>query len=104
MDRNKINRILFKISNYAGPLLGIIMLIYIISGYGITKGIMSPLLAKSLHSRLLPIPLFMVIGLHAFIKMNFNLRKRVSKDIIADIWTIILFGLFMLAGLYLYFL
>lgn len=84
MDANKINKILFQIRNWAGYLLVFLMALFFISGYGMTKGIIDPILAKYLHENLLPIPTSFFLIVHVLINFKFILKRWGIKD---EFWT-----------------
>lgn len=102
--RISINKILFKTSNYAGYIAGGLLVIYFITGYGMTKAIIDPVFAKSLHEKWMPIPMVIACLLHIFIKVKFVLRKWIKDEIWLDIYMIILGLVIFTAFLYLYFL
>ena len=48
-----------RIDNFGVWILLFLILLFIITGYGATKNIMDPVLAKYIHTQLLPIPFFL---------------------------------------------
>lgn len=63
MARN-FNRFLIKTQKISGVILLVLVILYFISGYGITKGIIDPDVAKFLHERILPVPFVLFLLLH----------------------------------------
>ncbi len=101
-----LDRFLIKLNRFSGWALLVLMILYIISGYGITKQIMDPVLAKYLHERLLAIPLFVFFVLHVAISVSFSLiRWRVFKNLKqAYVYTSILGLILLVLFLWLYLL
>lgn len=63
-----------RIDNYGVWILLSLVLLFILTGYGMTRHVMDPLLAKYIHSQLLPIPLFFFFLIHV-IKPVYNQFK-----------------------------
>jgi len=57
-------RLVVKIDRYTQWVLLVLVLVFIITGYGMTKQIIDPVLATRWHINILPIPLFIFLGLH----------------------------------------
>ena len=53
-----------RIDNFGVWILLFLVLLFVITGYGMTKNIMDPVLAKYIHARLLPIPFFVFLLIH----------------------------------------
>ncbi len=53
-----------RIDNFSVWILLFLILLFIITGYGTTKNIMDPVLAKYIHTQLLPIPFFVFFLIH----------------------------------------
>lgn len=104
MNKNAFNRALFKTSKWAGYVMGVLILLYIITGYGMTKEIIDPVFAKALHSKWMPIPLAITFLLHLFIYIRFKLRLLIKSDLWVDIYLVVLSLVIFLGFLYLYFL
>lgn len=51
------------------------MLIYFVSGYGMTKGIIPPVAAKFIHDSLLPIPSAFAFGFHSAYGIHVALKR-----------------------------
>lgn len=68
-------KILYRISQYSGWVLLFFMILYFITGYGILWGVMDPVLAKTIHEKILPIPTIIAIIAH----MSFRLKLIFSK-------------------------
>ena len=54
-----------RIDNFGVWILLFLILLFIFTGYGMTRQVMDPVLAKYIHSQLLPIPLFVFFLIHA---------------------------------------
>ena len=70
-----MDKFLIKLSRFSAWVLLVLMILYIISGYGITKGIVDPVFSKYLHDRLLAIPFFIFFALHICISSSYALRR-----------------------------
>ena len=53
-----------RIDNVGVWILLLLILLFILTGYGMTRHIMDPLLAKYIHSQLLPLPLLILFLIH----------------------------------------
>ena len=53
-----------RIDNFGVWILLFLVFLFIITGYGTTKNIMDPVLAKYIHTQLLPIPFFVFLLIH----------------------------------------
>jgi len=51
------------------------VILFILTGYGMTKRIMDPDLARLLHGRVLPVPLFIALILHGAVSARGALRR-----------------------------
>ena len=95
---NQMDRFLIKLERFSAWILLILVILYIISGYGVTKGIIDPVFSKYLHDKLLAIPFFIFFVLHVGIATKYALlRWRVFKSQKAGNVYIIIFGLVLLA-------
>lgn len=104
-DNAKINQFLIKIDRFCGWALFLLMFLYFISGYGITKGIIDPVLAKSLHERWLPFPTFIAFILHSAINLKFLLiRKGIKDEVWLNVYIAVLGLVFFTLFMYLYLL
>lgn len=88
---------LIKLSRFSAWVLLVLVILYIISGYGITKGIIDPVFSKYLHDKLLAIPLFIFFVLHVGVATKYALmRWGVFKSAKAGNIYVITFGLILL--------
>ena len=53
-----------RIDDFGVWILLFLILLFIVTGYGVTKHIMDPVSAKYIHSQLLPIPFFIFLLIH----------------------------------------
>lgn len=104
MDKVKINRFLIKTARWAGWALIPLMLLYFISGYGMTKRVIDEVLAKSLHEKWLPFPMFLAFLLHTLIYLKFALQRRIKNEGWVNTYIIVLGVVFLFLFFYLYFL
>lgn len=66
---------LAKLSRYTAWIAFVVILLFILTGYGMTKRIIDPDLAKFLHNKILPIPLFVSLLLHGGICARATFRR-----------------------------
>ena len=101
-----MDKFLIKLSRFSAWILLILIILYIVSGYGITKGIIDPVFAKYLHDKLLAIPFFIFFVLHIAISSSYALRRwrvfKTSKT--ANIYALILGLIMLILFLWLYLL
>ncbi len=96
-----MDKFLIKLSRFSAWVLLVLIILYIISGYGITKGIIDPIFSKYLHDKILAIPFFIFFVLHVGITTRYALlRWRIFKtkkvaDIYIVIFIVILLSLFL---------
>ena len=53
-----------RIDHFGVWILLFLVLLFIMTGYGMTKNIMDPVLAKYIHTQLLPVPFFVFFMVH----------------------------------------
>ena len=93
------------INRYGQWCLAVIMLLFIISGYGMTAGIMDRDLARKLHIDILPIPLFLLMLIHLYLPFRSKLTEwRLFKtQRSADVFSYAILLAFLILFLWLYF-
>lgn len=94
-------KFLVKLARWSGWALVPLMVLFFVSGYGATKGIIDPVLAKALHEKWLPLPTAIAFLLHTLIYSKFALQRKLKNERWVNIYIIIL-GL-VIFGLFLYF-
>lgn len=104
MNEIQINKILFRASRWSGYILVFSMVSNFISGYGMTKGIIDPVLAQSLHEKWLPIPTVVFLILHILFPLRVALRKRIKDVAWVNIYLVVLSLIILIIVFYLYFL
>lgn len=104
MDEIKVNKILFWVGRWSGYGLVVIMVLYFISGYGMTKGIMDPVFATSLHVIWLPIPFVVFLLFHVLFRLRSFLRKRINDETWVNVYILIFSLVILTIAFYLYFL
>jgi len=106
MDFNKINTFLIKIDQVAAIFLGFFIFLFIVSGYGIEKGIFDPVFAKWLHDKILPLPTFLTFLFHFFLRLKFIFLKKkwIKDDLWWNLYFLVLAIILFLIFLYFYFL
>jgi Ca2+/Na+ antiporter len=101
-----MDNFLIKLERFSAWVLLVLIVVYIISGYGITKGIIDPVFSRYLHDKLLAIPLFIFFILHVSISSSFALRRwkvfKTSQS--ANIYALILGLIILIIFLWLFFL
>lgn len=100
----KLNKFLFKTANFSGYVLFVLILLYFISGYGMTKGVFDPVFAKTLHDKWLPVPFIIFFILHCFLHFKFRLRRWLKDEKWLNIYIAILGSVILIFLFYLYFL
>jgi cytochrome b subunit of formate dehydrogenase len=76
-----MSKIFTAIDRYSRWILLVLMLLFILTGLGITKNIMDQRLAKQLHENILPLPFYLLFLVHIFYKLPVHLvRWRVFKS------------------------
>ena len=81
-----------RIDNWGVWLLLFVVLAYVLTGYGMTKNIMDPLIAKYIHARLLPLPLFLFFLVHVLkpVRAQFKNWKIFKNDEVLDVYVYLL--------------
>ena len=89
--------LLARISRWSAWVAFIVVLLFVVTGYGMTKRMIDPALAKLLHGKILPIPLFLALVLHSGISARHSLRrwKVFKSDVTTDLY-VLFFCLFLL--------
>ena len=90
---------------YVCWVLAAFMLLFIITGLGITKEFMDKQLAKQLHENLLPPLFYFLILLHTFlpVRAKFVQWKIFKNDKTAGVYTFVLFVTLLILFLWLHF-
>ena len=98
-------KIFAAIDRHSRWILLAIMLLFIITGLGITKNIMDQRLAKQLHENILPIPFYVLLLLHVFYPLPANLVrwKAFKSETVAAVYVCILATIFLGLCLWLHF-
>jgi cytochrome b subunit of formate dehydrogenase len=93
------------VDRYCRWVLAVIMLLFIITGLGITKGLMDPRLAKQLHENILPIPFYILIVLHVFYSLPSQLVrwKVFESERAAGLYTLLLGSILLTLFFWLHF-
>jgi len=92
---------LARLNRYSAWVAIVTVVLYVITGYGMTKRIMDPDLARYLHLGILPIPLFLALVVHGGISIRHALwrwhvfEKRRNADIFVWIVVLTFLALFM---------
>ena len=98
------NYFLIKLDRLSGRALLVLMILYFISGYGMTKEIINPVTAKYLHEVLMPIPIFIFFTIHIAVNIRLAfIRWRLASRQWINFYIIFLTGLFLIFFLWLYF-
>ena len=95
-----INKILFKLSRWSGYILIVLMILYFISGYGMIKQIIDPVLAKILHEKWLPWPTVIFLLLHTLFRLRSFLIKKIKSEVWVNVYIVILY--LIILGIFFY--
>lgn len=101
-----MDKFLIKLSRFSAWALLVLILVYIITGYGMLKAVIDPVFSRYLHNNLLPIPLFIFFAFHVCISSGYALRRwgvfKSAKS--ANIYAFVLGLIFLILFFWLYFL
>ncbi len=92
---------LAKANRWAAWTAIIVIILFIVTGYGMTKRVMDPELAKYLHEEILPVPLFIALLVHGGLSLRHAMwrwkifQNRRTDDFFVFILVLVLFALFM---------
>lgn len=76
-----MEKFLLKLNRFSAWILLILIILFIISGYGMTKQIIDPVFATQLHNNILPVFLFVFFVIHVAISSSYALRRwKIFKD------------------------
>ena len=94
-----------RIDHFGVWILLLLILPYVFTGYGMTRHIMDPVLAKYIHGQILPIPLFILLLIHVLkpVYQQFKNWNIFKSEKIIDIYVYILAFVFLMIFLWLYF-
>jgi hypothetical protein len=100
-----MSKIFATIDRHSRWILLVIMLFFILTGFGITKNIMDQRLAKQLHENILPIPFYVLLLLHVFYPLPSNLVrwKAFKSETVAAAYVYFLAAIFLGLFLWLHF-
>ena len=68
-------KFLNRIDKFGMWILMVLVLSFVMTGYGMTKHIMDPVLAKYIHTQLLPLPLLIFFGIHVVKAVRNQFKK-----------------------------
>ena len=93
-----VKSLLIKIDRFCAWFLIAIMVVFFVSGYGMTKGIISADFSKYLHETLLPIPGVIAFAFHSAYGMHIAFKRwKVWGPFLKT--TLIIYGLAMVVGI-----
>jgi len=72
-------KILFKLHRISGWVLLVLTILYLVSGYGLTKQIIPYSLAIKLHTQILEIPFLVFLILHCLFPLVNFLKKKIKR-------------------------
>lgn len=104
MNPVKFDRILIKLARWSGWVLVPLMLLFFISGYGMTKQAIDPVFATMLHNKWLPLPMAIAFLLHFLIYAKFALQRKIKHRTWVNVYITILGMALLIVFLYLYLL
>jgi len=81
-------KFLTKIDKFGVWVLMVLVLAFVLTGFGMTKHIMDPVLAKYIHTQLLPLPLLIFFCIHIANPVRNQFRKwhLFSTELATDIY------------------
>lgn len=99
MSNPKINITLIKIDRLFAWILLILMFVYFLSGYGMTKGIIEGKFASELHLNILPLAIIIAFAIHTSLAIRLALIRwktwnAFTKILLAAIYLSFLIGFF----------
>lgn len=68
-------RLLNKIDKFGMWILLCLVLLFVITGYGMTKHLMDPVAAKYIHTQILPVPLLIFFCIHILKSVRNQFKK-----------------------------
>ncbi len=100
-----MEKFLIKLNRFSAWVLLVLIILFIVSGYGITKRIIDPVFSKYLHDKLLPVPLFIFFLLHVGISIRYALRrwKLFKSEKTGDIYILVIGLILLIFFLWLFF-
>ena len=100
-----MEKFLIKLNRFSAWVLLVLIILFIISGYGMTKQIIDPVFATYLHDNIFPIPLFIFFLLHVGISIRYALwRWKLFKEKkTADVYILIISLILLVFFLWLFF-
>ena len=75
MDKSKIIKFFMKLDRLAAWILLVVVLLYAVSGYGLTKGIINPALARELHFNWLAALALIAFVIHTYYAIHLALMR-----------------------------
>jgi len=92
-----MEKFLIKLNRFSAWVLLVLIILFIVSGYGMTKQIINPVSARYLHDKVLPVFLFIFFVFHVFISSSYALRRwQVFKNTKSANLYALIFGLVLL--------
>ena len=81
-------KFLNKIDKFGVWILMALVLAFVLTGYGMTKHIMDPVLAKYIHTQLLPLPLLIFFCIHIIkaVRNQFKKWNVFSNEWVLDLY------------------
>ncbi len=73
-----MGKILITLNRISAWILFVVIILYIVTGFGMTRQIIDPVFARYLHTGILPYPLFIFFGLHMILCIK-NLFQRLKS-------------------------
>jgi hypothetical protein len=98
-------KFLHRIDRFGMWILMALVLSFVLTGYGMTKHIMDPVLAKYIHTQLLPLPLLIFFCIHVVkaVRNQFKKWNVFNNDRLLDIYAYALTFFVTIILIWLYF-
>ena len=98
-------KFLTKIDKFGVWVLMVLVLAFVLTGFGMTKHIMDPVLAKYIHTQLLPLPLLIFFCIHVIkaVRNQFKKWNIFNEERVLDVYTYALVLIVTILLIWLYF-
>ncbi len=98
-------KLLNKIDKFGVWILMCLVLLFVFSGFGMTKHIMDPVAAKYIHTQILPVPLLIFFCIHILksVRNQFKKWNIFSNETAIDIYAYLITLIITLILIWLYF-
>ncbi len=71
----RTKELVIKVNRLSAWALIALMAVYFLTGYGMTRGLISPEFSKLIHNKLLPIPSMLAFAIHSAYAVHLSLKR-----------------------------